>query len=190
MCFFRLQVAPTGIADRINLGLIPSSEESWPSACKALNPSTGGWLHIHANVTSSDLYTKRKEDKEQQGQATTADADLRQDQQTGPPNELSDAQSSASKNAKDESLCEIFGDGSSTRVLKPKNMTKQEKLECWSTWAEEAAVKMRVLLNEAHNVEGLNYWSCRVGHVEHVKSYAPYIDHIVVDMECRPILMQ
>ena len=168
--------------------MIPSSEESWPSACKALNPSTGGWLHIHANVTSTELYTKRKEITEQQGQTTTAVADLRQDQQTRPANEFSDAQCSSSKNPKDESLCEIFGGGSSTRVLKSKNMTKQEKLECWSTWAEEAAVKIRMLLNEAHNVEGLNDWNCRVGHVEHVKSYAPYIDHIVVDMECRPIL--
>ena len=190
MPFFHFQIAPTGIADRINLGLIPSSEDSWPSACKALKPSTGGWLHIHANVTASELYTKRKAIQEQQGKATTAIADLSQEIETGPSNELRDAQSSSSKNPNDESPCEVFGDGGSSRVLKPKNMTKQEKLDCWSTWAEEAAVKMRMLLKEAHNFGGLHDWRCRVGHVEHIKSYAPYVDHIVVDMECKPMFRQ
>ena len=39
-------------ADRVNLGLIPSSEEGWPIACAALKSSTGGWLHIHGNVAT------------------------------------------------------------------------------------------------------------------------------------------
>lgn len=39
-------------ADRVNLGLIPSSEEGWPIACAALKNSTGGWLHIHVNVST------------------------------------------------------------------------------------------------------------------------------------------
>ena len=39
-------------ADRVNLGLIPSSEEGWPTACAALKSSTGGWLHIHGNVST------------------------------------------------------------------------------------------------------------------------------------------
>ena len=40
------------MADRVNLGLIPSSEAGWPVACMALKPCTGGILHIHENVTS------------------------------------------------------------------------------------------------------------------------------------------
>ncbi|KAM3613327.1 uncharacterized protein V6R79_024241 [Siganus canaliculatus] len=40
------------IADRVNLGLIPSSEEGWPVACRLLRRRTGGILHIHQNVTS------------------------------------------------------------------------------------------------------------------------------------------
>lgn len=183
------QVAPKGIANRVNLGLIPSSEDSWPSACKALDPTKGGWLHIHANVTSSEVYSKKRAMKEQQVRTTNVAADLGEDRQTGPSKEFtfSDAQGSSSKNPEEESLCKVFGDESDTRVLKPENITKQE---CWSTWAEEAAIKIKTLLKEAHTVEGLNDWSCRVGHVEHVKSYAPYVDHIVVDMECRPILTQ
>jgi tRNA G37 N-methylase Trm5 len=40
-----------GTADRVSLGLIPSSEAGWPLAVRALKP-TGGWLHVHANVSS------------------------------------------------------------------------------------------------------------------------------------------
>jgi len=40
------------VADRINLGLIPSSELGWPVAAKALSPK-GGWLHIHGNVSET-----------------------------------------------------------------------------------------------------------------------------------------
>ncbi|GAB6022264.1 tRNA wybutosine-synthesizing protein 2 [Chamberlinius hualienensis] len=41
---------PVGVAQRVNLGLIPSSEISWETACRALDPVTGGVLHVHANV--------------------------------------------------------------------------------------------------------------------------------------------
>ncbi|XP_076595359.1 tRNA wybutosine-synthesizing protein 2 homolog [Chaetodon auriga] len=40
------------VADRVNLGLIPSSEDGWPVACRLLKRATGGILHIHQNVTS------------------------------------------------------------------------------------------------------------------------------------------
>ncbi|NXR99014.1 TYW2 protein, partial [Oxylabes madagascariensis] len=37
------------VADRVNLGLIPSLEEGWPVACRILK-DTGGVLHIHHNM--------------------------------------------------------------------------------------------------------------------------------------------
>ena len=37
-----LQVAPVGVADRVLLGLLPSSEDSWPTAVAALK-TTGGF---------------------------------------------------------------------------------------------------------------------------------------------------
>lgn len=38
-----------GVADRVVLGLLPSSEEGWPAALSALKPG-GGVLHVHHNV--------------------------------------------------------------------------------------------------------------------------------------------
>ncbi|DBA00712.1 TPA: hypothetical protein N0F65_001183 [Lagenidium giganteum] len=41
------------IADRVNLGLLPTSEKAWPLAINALKP-TGGWMHVHDNVATED----------------------------------------------------------------------------------------------------------------------------------------
>ena len=38
-----------GQADRVVLGLLPSSEHAWEDAVRCLKPS-GGWLHVHMNV--------------------------------------------------------------------------------------------------------------------------------------------
>lgn len=42
--------APRAVAQRVLLGLLPSSEAGWPVACAALDPVRGGWLHVHAAV--------------------------------------------------------------------------------------------------------------------------------------------
>jgi tRNA G37 N-methylase Trm5 len=39
----------TGQADRVHLGLLPSSESAWQAAVRCLRDS-GGWLHVHMNV--------------------------------------------------------------------------------------------------------------------------------------------
>ena len=43
-----------GLADRVSLGLLPSSVAGWPLAINALK-STGGCLHVHENVNISEL---------------------------------------------------------------------------------------------------------------------------------------
>lgn len=50
--------APKGVADRVCLGLLPSSECSWVTAIEALRDE-GGILHIHGNVkdTEKSLWT-------------------------------------------------------------------------------------------------------------------------------------
>jgi tRNA G37 N-methylase Trm5 len=37
------------MADRVHLGLLPSSEEGWPIAARLLREE-GGWMHVHGNV--------------------------------------------------------------------------------------------------------------------------------------------
>jgi len=62
------------IADRVSLGLLPSSEGGWRTAIRALKDEKGGWLHIHGNVpvnekeswvmwVSRQLYNLAQEEK-------------------------------------------------------------------------------------------------------------------------------
>lgn len=115
------------IADRVNLGLIPSSEDGWPVACQLLKRSTGGILHIHHNVDSP---------------VTNRDSYL-------------------------------------------KNFsTKKNDREVWQVWAIDTAKRFACLLKDTTGSE----WWTHVQHIEHVKSYAPHIHHVVLDLECRPII--
>jgi len=49
------------LADRVNLGLIPTSEPYWETAVKALRKDSGGWLHIHDNVPQERIETWKQE---------------------------------------------------------------------------------------------------------------------------------
>ena len=100
------EVAPKGIAHRVLLGLIPTSEKSWGVAIAALRPE-GGMLHVHANV-------------------------------------------------------------------------KQAKT--WE-WAQRCAARLTELSAARSTGPPL---CCVVQHVERVKSYAPRVDHVVVDVACYP----
>lgn len=46
--------AVEGTADRVILGLIPTSERGWPVAVRCLKP-TGGWLHVHMNKADHEI---------------------------------------------------------------------------------------------------------------------------------------
>lgn len=118
------ETCPNNIADRVNLGLIPSSEMSWKTACNALKDLKGGVLHIHANIDSK-------------------------------PKPHS---SSTSSN------CQLY------------------KYPEWEEWCDYAITSISQML---HEVKG-GGWSIKMLHLEHVKSYAPHVDHVVLDLECRP----
>ena len=103
-------VCPRGVADRVNLGLIPSSEVSWRSACLALR-DRGGVLHVHGNVE------------------TTKD---------------------------------------------------QPRTEAFREYAETVRERINGILSEVKKKD----FVVSVDHIECVKSYAPRIFHLVVDLKC------
>lgn len=63
-----------------------------------------------------------------------------------------------------------------------------DKHVTWSRWSEDVAASMKVLLDSLNPCNGGREWSVAVRHIEHVKSYGPHIDHIVADIECRPLI--
>lgn len=115
----------------MNLGLIPSSEDGWPVACRLLKRTTGGVLHIHQNVTSALPNT---------------------------------------------AVIPAIGDA--TQRVSGKKADR----EAWQAWADDTANCIASLLKD---VTGAS-WVTSIQHIEHVKSYAPHVHHIVLDLECRP----
>ncbi|XP_062855977.1 tRNA wybutosine-synthesizing protein 2 homolog [Trichomycterus rosablanca] len=132
------QLALSDLADRVNLGLIPSSEAGWPVACRLLCRYTGGMLHIHQNVTMPIQHTKHQES------------------------------------------CDSLPEKERTENGFSKTLSNRE---VWNVWAIETARRIYTLLREITGIE----WRTSIKHIEHVKSYAPHIDHIVLDLECRPM---
>ncbi|XP_053330172.1 tRNA wybutosine-synthesizing protein 2 homolog [Spea bombifrons] len=122
------QLSLQGVADRVNLGLIPSSEAGYPVACRVLKDS-GGILHIHHNVES---FTKHMA----------------------------------------ENRCDTEED------------SRKQRRMAWIQWAEAVEAQVRALLVE---IKG-SLWQTNILRVDKVKSYAPHIDHVVLDLECRPLV--
>ncbi|KAM6061373.1 tRNA wybutosine-synthesizing protein 2 homolog isoform 1-T1 [Chlamydotis macqueenii] len=141
------------VADRVNLGLIPSSEEGWPVACRVLKKDTGGVLHIHHNVETLPAAARPQSPvlRVEQGSLEEASSD-------------GEAQHPTEDGGK-----ETLG-----ARIRPE----------WQRWAEVVAAQIRGLLAELHGQP----WRTSILHIEAVKSYAPHVHHLVLDLECRPAL--
>ncbi|XP_066571160.1 tRNA wybutosine-synthesizing protein 2 homolog isoform X2 [Amia ocellicauda] len=149
------------IADRVNLGLIPSSEEGWPVACRLLKKDSGGILHIHQNMTSRPQHSE------------TPEACL----------------NSPVGNILDSSGNRTNAEFSRRKSTAARNCGKPSQMQCsgalrrnWQEWAESTSCRIASLLLEVHG----HPWRTCVQHIEHIKSYAPHVDHVVLDLECRP----
>ncbi|XP_060600800.1 tRNA wybutosine-synthesizing protein 2 homolog [Ruditapes philippinarum] len=231
------EVCPRGVADRVNLGLIPSSREGWPVACRALKPDSGGILHIHYNVnTKSEARSSCHSDDPQQIFRCEAKSRTPCDVGTDENDVLvSDCQnvheynSNICDNKVDSCLAEkhtidntaskfdacvsqltIINDQGDTQTSKSEmvatcscnnleNYSNNElcdvaKHKCcdsnvknskWYTWAEQTGLEIREMLQRIHG----GMWTTQILHIEHVKSYAPYVDHIVLDLKCKPVVL-
>lgn len=144
----------SNVADRVNLGLIPSSEEGWPIACQVLRKDAGGILHIHQNVESFP-----GKNLQPPGSSGTEKEHWLYPQQIV----TNQGEHGATR-------------GSWRKVLSPA--TKPE----WHRWAESAEARIASLLQQVHGKP----WKTHILHIQPVKSYAPHVDHIVLDLECRP----
>ena len=172
MPVYVLQVCPRGVADRVNLGLIPSSQDGWPVACAALKPRTGGILHIHMNVASY------------RGNTASCDCNhsrvLKDRSVVVPPSvETLNCTVTNGGSCSEESSgpCNIQTLGRLGGVSK-RTTVKSE----WVIWARQTASQIKTILDKQCESD----WMTTILHVERVKSYAPHIDHLVLDLECRP----
>ena len=291
-------MCPRGVADRVNLGLIPSSESGWQVACGALKPHSGGVLHIHGNVitskqlsqetrqsltvvmdtygnavvtespkieqcvltrfdthpscdslqtqqingTSAQKHTdgqtinadyhdtldglpsnectspKQQCGKEQQGQMAeqqksgeTANVQRRRsDVLLTNATHLSMTKDKCQSNSElknggstDIEKCNMSGvsdlnsqqsdseiksmtgislEGIETDSYQCSHQGARVRREQWYVWAKYVSDNIKCLLVTVHGTK----WTCKIRHIEHVKSYAPNNDHVVLDLECSP----
>ncbi|XP_016071487.1 PREDICTED: tRNA wybutosine-synthesizing protein 2 homolog [Miniopterus natalensis] len=141
------------IADRVNLGLIPSSEEGWPIACRMLRKDAGGILHIHQNVES---FPRRNLQP------------------------LGNSEMEEHRPYPQQIINNQWENGA-IRDSRRKVLSASIKPE-WHRWAESAETRIVTLLQQVHGKP----WKTQILHIQPVKSYAPHVDHIVLDLECRP----
>ena len=226
VCF---QVCPRGIADRVNLGLIPSSEAGWETACAALRNDRGGWLHIHGNVSwrsenklcgpartlceagemrekSEVCETGEFGEMREKGEVCEAGeirekgevceaGEMRVKGEVGEVREKSEVCEAGEMRVKGEvgevreksEVCEAgemrekgeVCEGDALLLPGPRERAKR-------VWAEYVRERVGKMLSEVNALCDGRRWSVRVGRLVTVKSYAPFVDHMVVDMECRP----
>ena len=180
------QLSLRGIADRVNLGLIASSEAGWPVACALLRPDQGGWLHVHGNVSSGVKADAKKKEEgasfDREGEGTCSYEQNLKTQRTMKLSTSSNEENTEAALSSLEQGCSI----SSRNCIKIPSCNKRIKEE-WQDWVQFVVNSLRILLCKAHRTSGVDDWIVSVGHLEHVKSYAPHISHLVLDVECRPL---
>ena len=162
-CLDMFQVTPKNFADRVNLGLIPTSSSSWKAACEALNATSGGWLHIHENI---ECIVRT------QGSFKEIDFDDEHNELNGRANILDEKETKCY--CLHEDNCII------NRTYK-KNLSNLKKC-VWCNFVNETLVILTKYFEDFSHKQ----WAVHVRHIEYVKSYAPHIDNLVFDMECRP----
>ncbi|XP_072361368.1 tRNA wybutosine-synthesizing protein 2 homolog [Scyliorhinus torazame] len=187
------QLPLRNLADRVNLGLIPSSEEGWPIACQLLRENRGGIFHIHHNIS---LYAENRGAAVDRKNLVEGRCKEQEQSLTAMlPASWTERTKSSSDSTTPAFTCLCAKESIlNSRWKGPGNRLKVET-NCgtycekrifihpeWQAWAESVALRIKNLLEILHQKQ----WRTNILHIEHVKSYAPHIDHVVLDLECRP----
>lgn len=133
------EVTPKNIADRVYLGLIPTSRFSWKTACQALKSSSGGVLHLHENVSIKE--------------------------------------SSIISNHPSMS------EGSNSLIIKVLNSASKRRDKMLELWEKSVIEVIKELFKEIYPDD---CWTVKSLGWHKVKSFAPGILHMVLDVDCRP----
>ncbi|KAJ9584049.1 hypothetical protein L9F63_021606 [Diploptera punctata] len=87
-------------------------------------------------------------------------------------------------NCKNVTSC-VLKDNSCRKINRVVYTDVSNKKEEWKLWSESAARDIQHILQK---VKGGN-WEVRILKLNHVKSYAPHVDHLVLDLFCSPALV-
>lgn len=165
-----------GTADRISLGLLPSSEMAWGTALSLLNKTTGGVLHVHGTglLEFVDEPTEVVEVRCNHG-LWCVGSRFSPLEEGGRPT-LRRSSRYANREPK-------------YAVVRGKKLYLGRDVGVDLVFAQHVLRHLSEIFvaqqNESQRIETC-CWTLRVGHVERVKSYAPKLHHFVVDVACCP----
>lgn len=166
-------VCPSNIADRVVMGLIPTSRKSWDVACAALKSSVGGILHLHENVTSK--FRIELKDSNVSEMCQICEDNLKY-------LEMNSSEVTLPICMSFEATVMSVSDTVVGCVVKKGTFTCYWKKYEWFYWAVHTVHTISEILLKIHEKP----WKVVVRNLHYVKSYAPHIDHLVLDLECRP----
>lgn len=157
------ETCPNNVADRVNLGLIPSSEISWETACRALKNDSGGVISLSKFVNSKDIILIGFLFKVLHIHANIDSAPEKKD------------------SINDDSIDDERSIMNLNSIWEGASFKRAE----WKTWTCTTVRKIEKLLFHVKQTK----WSVHFRHLEHVKSYAPHVDHVVLDILCKPVVL-
>lgn len=163
-------------ADRVSLGLIPSSEDGWLAALAALR-TRGGMLHVHMNVPRGGGRAWARNTLLPALRALL-DSDVAREtaeQQGVVFDSVAVPAAHGAANSKSS--------GDSAAVVLPRGLTVHPAAGAVLASPALALSSLRAPAPAAPLLSaGKREWALEVTHVEVVKSYAPQVEHVVVDI--------
>lgn len=169
-------VCPVGVADHVNLGLIPSCQDYWRTACLALKPKSGGILRIHENITTAikekNRFVSVKSETDDSNKCVRCVVVMK------------------SLHLHNMSNIEIRLFTKSFEVLQTCHETvclPSPAHICWKRseyleWAIHTSHTIGSILFSIYTTK----WKVSPVNIHRVKSYAPHVDHVVLDLQCVP----
>nr|CAD7402176.1 unnamed protein product [Timema poppensis] len=172
------------------------SRKSWPIACAALK-SSGGTLHIHENVSGllhksvvfCELQDRTRERFDCEGGGENICLECLSVIETLPVYSDDDSKVLTKEFFFDPSLVHKHCD--SFTMVRDRLFARfseepitWKKLE-WKVWALHVCHSVSAILQEVQ--AGQMSWKVSVLNIHHVKSYAPHVNHMVLDLHCSPV---
>lgn len=170
------QVCPVGVADHVNLGLIPSCQEYWRTACLALKPKSGGVLRIHENVTTmikeKSRFESVKSETDDSNKCIRCVVIMK------------------SLHLHNMNNADIRTFTKSFEVVQTGHETVCHSCPGHVGWKQREYLEWAV--HTLHTIGSILFsinstkWKVSPVNIHRVKSYAPHIDHVVLDVHCVP----
>lgn len=173
------QICPSGVADHVNMGLIPSCEEYWETGVRALK-STGGILHIHGTVCSKPALLNRTESLQSED-AESIDKCIKCVTGLRSLN-LLNATSSTIKDCKSPFAIELSTEGQAEYIFLEGHGCMWKKSPFFE-WGIHVTHSIAGILVNVHDCG----WRVMPKYFNRIKKYAPHIFHVVIDLHCEPL---